>query len=245
MYHVCKNRRWLLDRAKLERYTSRCNVFSDVDVLHVKDEQEWVIVLLLTIVSSRSPEHDYRDCQRDYRNAVVGLENITCLRSHAHLYALAHRLRMEKLRDYTFEMFKMDAQIDSTDSKVMLGGVVAVYNEIDTSANAALLKKIIVDAWMLGGVYLAQGVDRDVFQRLMAVVPDFVADLHARMMVGSTSVDSSNRPQYLCNECGAREFVDIPAGVVADHVYCPQCGGNDIIPNLLAALRLEEMSNRS
>ena len=52
-------------------------------------------------------------------------------------------------------MFKLDSQIDSTQGKIMVEGVTALYNEIEVSDMRArldrLLKDSIVEAWMYGG----------------------------------------------------------------------------------------------
>lgn len=167
-----------------------------------------------------------------YRGAFSGLENVTCLKAHAHLCAMASRLGMYELRDHACEMFKIDAQIKSTQSQAMYDAVVAVYTEIE----GTLLRETLVDVWMMDGKQLARAVGKDSFIRLMALAPEFVADLHLRMMRGFRSVDNPERFRYLCNECGHRGRGKPDGGV--GRPCCGQCGSTSTRCDRVAKVRL-------
>jgi len=201
---MCKGSRWQLDRAKLELYTSQYSKLHGVDTLYFHDEQEWAVRLLVALVSVRSPDDSMCDWGAAYLDIVTGLPAITSLEAHAHMYAIARRLGMHELRDYACVMFQKYAQIECTQVQVMGDAVIAVYTGTTISADDKVLKDTMVDAWMLGGKQLTKAFGKDGFIHLMAEVPEFVADLHTRMMMGFKTVDSLDRVQHLCNDCGER-----------------------------------------
>jgi hypothetical protein len=194
-----------------------------------------VIQLLLDIVCGPGHESVGSNWRAAYLDTFSGLENVTCLKAHAHLYAMAARLGMYELRDHACEMFKLDSQLKSTQSKVICDAVVAIYTEIEGS----LLREIIVDAWMLGGKQLAKAVGKDGFIRLMALAPEFVAGLHAHIMNGFRSADSSDRFRYLCNECGHRGRGKSDGEVVRP--CCGQCDSTSTRCDLVARVRLNHL----
>lgn len=233
MYFICYDKTFRVDRAKLELHTSRDIL--DVGVFEVRNEQAWVIQLLLDIVCGPGHESIGSNWRAAYRDAFSGLENVTCLKAHAHLCAMASRLGMYQLRDYACEMFKIDAQIKSTQSQAMCDAVVAVYTEIE----GTLLKETMVDVWTMGGKQLARAVGKDGFIRLMTLAPEFVADLHLRMMRGFRSVDNPERFRYLCNECGHRGRGKSDGGV--GRPCCGKCGSTSTRCDLIAKVRLNQL----
>lgn len=233
MYFICYSKTFRVDREKLELHTS--SDVLDSGVFEVRNEHAWAIQPLLDIVCGPGHESVGNNWRAAYSDIFSGLEDATCLKAHAHLSAMAARLGMYELRDYACEMFKADSQIKSAQSKVMCDPVVAIYAEIE----GTLLKETIVDAWLLGGKQLAKAVGKDGFIRVMALVPEFVADLRARMMMGFRSTDSSDRFRYFGNDCGhrGREKSDGHVGKPC----CGQCGSTSTRRDLVAGVRLSHL----
>ena len=73
----------------------------------------------------------------------------------------------------------------------------------------------------------------------MALVPEFVADLHAHMMMGFRSADGSDRFRYLCNECGHRGRGKSDGEV--GRLCCEQCGSTSTRCDLVARVRLNHL----
>jgi hypothetical protein len=242
VYFACYDRRWLVDCAKLERYTSLYNHLDDSDVLYFHDEQVWVIDLLLTIVASHDLEDDSRDWQAAYRDTVSDLEGVTCFTAHAHLYDIAPRLGMYELQDYAGEMFKLDAHAASTQCEVMVDAVMTAYNKFNIMTST-LLKQIVVEAWILGGAHLVVAAGDARFRRLMAEVPEFVVHLHSQMMLGSMFTNNPVTFESLCNECEARDSCGILGGAIG--ACCSACGSDNIEFNLLTTVRLRHLPVRS
>jgi hypothetical protein len=243
MFFVSENRRWRIARTRLEHYTAHYRQFREVDV---SGEPDWLVTLLLIIVSSQHLEDDWDVWEAEYRNTVSNVKDVTCLRAHAHLYALADRLGMWRLQEYIFHMFKLDSQTESMQGKIMVDGVTAVYTEIEVPVMRAgldrLLNNSIVEAWMYGDNRLADSIGRDGFVNLMAVAPEFVPDLHARMMRGFTITGrgfdhdlnpKQNRFQYCCRYCGILSPAEELSGSC-----CTWCGRDEVLVHLLAAVPL-------
>jgi hypothetical protein len=117
----------------------------------------------------------------------------------------------------------------------MRDAVVANYTEIE----GTLLKETIVDAWMMGGNQLPRAIGKDGFIRPMTLAPEFVANLHARMMKGFRIVDNPERFRYLCNECGHRDRgrPDREVG----RLCCGQCGSTSTRCDLVARVRVNPL----
>jgi len=233
VYFICYAKTFRVERAKLELHMS--SDLLDVGVFEVCDEQAWVIQLLLDIVCGPGHESVGSNWRAAYSDVFSDLEYVTCLKEHAHLYAMAARLGMYELRDHACEMFKADSQIKNTQSKIMCDAVIAIYTEIEDT----LLKKIIVDAWLLGGKQLAKAIGNDGFIRLVALAPEFVADLHARMINGLRSADSSDRFRILCDECGYRGRGKSDGEV--GRPCCENCGSTSTRCDLVARVRLNHL----
>ena len=131
----------------------------------------------------------------DQGNDVV--RNTLCV--NADVYAIADKYDIPDLKALALEKSKIAAKAIYMHPARMLGAVRHIYTKVQTMASDTALRALVVDAWLMGGSALHEGVGKEKFTELVRQAPEFAADLTIRFAAGFEQ--HGNRKRLYCSGC--------------------------------------------